>query len=271
MRVLATFPGRYGDLIWALPSVRALAESLDQPVDLAIAGEFEGLVPLLEYQPYLGTIYALHLWTLTPPEEWKAPLPTFMLRKYDQIIHLGYRGWPALDLAHETERVLQEQKWGKVPAINLTRPWITDLPPRPTDGCAREIAVGFTEAWFELKLGLVNAAIDHLTSDYTVLTIPGSRWLTEAWGIDRLPCDWITAAQQIRDADLFLGDCSALHVLAVALGKPALIVEPMEARWNPIFYPLGMDGPQVTVVKGNDGRPTFDAREVQVAIRRRLA
>jgi hypothetical protein len=70
---------------------------------------------------------------------------------------------------------------------------------------------------------------------------------------------------------VFLGDCSAWHVLAMAMGIPVVLVEPLEARWNPIFYPLGMDGPQVTMVRGNDGNPTFDARHVADALTRALA
>ena len=72
----------------------------------------------------------------------------------------------------------------------------------------------------------------------------------------------VEATAWIAGAKVLLTDCSALHVLAVALGIPTVIVEPMEARWNTIFYPLGFDGPQVTIVKGLDGQPTFDARHV---------
>ncbi len=47
---LCTFPGRYGDIIWALPTVRGISE-VEGPVDLLIAGEFASIVPLLEQQP----------------------------------------------------------------------------------------------------------------------------------------------------------------------------------------------------------------------------
>ena len=71
---------------------------------------------------------------------------------------------------------------------------------------------------------------------------------------------WEQHATTFRNADVVLACNSALHVLAVAVGTPVVMVEPLEARWNPIFLPLGMDGPQITVVKGNDGRPTWDSR-----------
>ena len=59
-------------------------------------------------------------------------------------------------------------------------------------------------------------------------------------------------------------------VLAVALGVPAVIVEPNPMRHNPIFWPLGMDGPQVTCVKGGDGKPTHDARHTADVLREKL-
>ena len=97
----------------------------------------------------------------------------------------------------------------------------------------------------------------------------GGRWGDTPFSIATHSCTWPQAARHIRHAKVFLGDCSALHVLAVALGTPVVLVEPMEARWNPIFYPLGMDG-AVQVVKGNDGRPTWDARHVGDVLRERL-
>jgi hypothetical protein len=40
----------------------------------------------------------------------------------------------------------------------------------------------------------------------------------------------------------------------------------MEARWNPIFYPLGKTG-RVRLVTGNDGLPTIDARHTAEVLR----
>lgn len=223
------------------------------------------MVDLLLQQPYLAGVIADPRWSLTPPDDWKAPeLP----QQYDRVYHLGYRGWPALPLPYATLRVAQEVEELAGISVDLKRPWIT-----VKDGdCENDIACGFTEAWFELKLGLC-LAVDNLLPDYwlTQLTPCGTRWTSEGNLIDQAftveGSDWVLAAQYIRDCRVFLGDCSALHVLAVALGKPCVIVEPMEARWDPIFWPLGMDGPQVRCVKGNDVQPTFDARHTADVLR----
>src|SRR5260221_13810852 len=105
-RILTTFPGRAGDLLWALPTVRAIAEHFDTEVDLQIAGEFASMVDLLLQQPYLAGVIADPRWTLTPPDDWKAPeLP----REYDRVFHLGYRRWPRLPLPWEVYDHIREE------------------------------------------------------------------------------------------------------------------------------------------------------------------
>lgn len=270
MRILCTFPGRYGDLLWALPSIRALSRRLGQPIDLCIAGEFASIVPLLRQQPYLGQVYAYAAWSLASPESWRTPLAAILAGPgpYTEVCELGYRGWPERGLPYET--LFNLNAWHtpqltalfgadwmvREAALDLQTPWITVEGP----GAPTEVAVGFTEAWFELKFGLM-CLLDRHLPPYLVTTPPGTRWRTEGVGlVGVLETDWLGTARALRNADLFLGDCSALHVLATAIGTPAVVMEPMEARWNPIFWPLGMDGPQIAVVRGGDGRPTFDAR-----------
>lgn len=272
MSLLVSMPGRFGDILWSLPSVRALSEQRGVPIDLVIAGEFASILPLLRLQPYIKSAEALEGWSLTPPEEWRAPI-ALAHTEWDELIDLGYRGWPGLPLPYEVAKV------AKV-AIDLGRPWITV--PRLDWRWHLDVAFGFSECWFELKHGLIELLLrEDPTEDGTGIVgsliqrhptwrslgvFPPSRWTTEAGYSPST--GWIESAQIIQHADLFFGDCSALHVLAVAIGTPVVLVEPMIARHNPIFYPLGMDGPQVTVVKGVDGLPTFDARHTAETIER---
>lgn len=201
-------------------------------------------------------------WSLTPPREWMPP--PARIKQYPAAIHLGYQGWPDRPLP---EMPYQHARIGyglALPPLDLDRPWLqVDGPAAPVD-----VAVGFTEAHFELKYGLMTLLDTGRDRTYLQLTPPGSRWVTEhvPGTVAVEPCDWMTAARTIRNADLFLGDCSALHVLACALGRRVVLMEPMEARWNPIFYPYGPHGPRVTLVHGLDGRPTFDARHVRHAL-----
>jgi len=270
MKVLVSFPGRYGDLLWALPTIRALSRRVDAPIDLLIAGEFAPIVPLLERQPYLGRVVADSAWGLS--QGWQPPNREDLISPYDLTFHLGYRRWPELPLPFETAHTFTLH--GGRPFVSdvitpadlyLNEPWITNLPQAPPT----EIVVGFSECHFELKVGLVTL-LEDLDRPLLVLNHDSrTRWAQERprGGYPLCgPLPWVEMAAAIRNADLFLGCCSGLHVLAVAIGIPVVIVEPMEARWNPIFYPLGWDGPQVRVVKGLDGKPTFDARAVRGVI-----
>lgn len=265
-RILCSFPGRAGDLIWALPTVRAISETVGHPVDLQIAGEFKSMSELLALQSYLGLVFANPLWGM---DTWEAPGVISLDGPYDRVIHLGYRRWPERPLPEETYLNALEALAGTVvlPPLDLDRPWITVEPWR---GRPHPLTIGWTDCHFELKYGLTQLLSANWrpgTREFAFtafgLAAPGSRWVTEAdWEV----IVWLEAARRIAASAAFLGDCSALHVLACALGKPCVIVEPMEARWNPIFYPYGMDG-RVRVVKGLDGKPTFDARHTAETLR----
>lgn len=255
MKILCTFPGRNGDLLWALPTIRAISEHFGVKVDLQIGGEFTGIVPLLQRQPYLNHVWADSRWSLTPPEEWKAPL----MGGYDMVFHCGYRGWPDVPLPEMVLRwVLSDYQLDL--HVDYDRPWITEVEPYTEQGGYHYALVsGWSDEWFELKYGILRLLA---RTDFCVVVPKGSRWERESVGMPVYGCDWIRAAEWIAQADRFLGCCSALHVLACAMGKPVIVLEPSQARHNPIFYPFGMDG-RIKVVKGNDGQPTHDVRHLK--------
>lgn len=276
MKVLATFPGRAGDIFWALPSIRALAETYEEKIDLCVAGEFASLIPLLHAgASYLGKVWADPDWQLVPPDDWKRTVYEDPCA-YDDVFLLGYRGWPQQPLAQEVYTLTTQLAKGRIERrrtlapLDLNRPWLTVTSP----GAPVDIVVGFTEAWFELKLGVLLCVEEalHPGPTFLQLTPMGSRWVEEVppGTVSVQACTWLEAACAIRNSDLFFGDCSALHVLARALGKPVVLCEPMESRHNDIFYPYGKAGKGVELVLGNDGKPTFDARHCADAIRKAL-
>ncbi len=265
MKILCSMPGRAGDIAWALPTVRAISEHFGVPVDLQIAGEFAPMLDLLLQQPYLAGVIPDSRWGLSEQDSWKAPeLP----QKYDRVIHLGYRGWPKLPLPNEVYDHCRSNEVNlPLGPLGLDRPWITVAEPFDMG----RVVCGWSDCYFELKVGLHALMEGQSGWVPAILSAPGSRWLTErtqATSVHEMP--WDQAAEAIAGADVFLGDCSALHVLACALGKPVVCYEPMEARWNPIFYPYGQDGPQVTLVRGLDGKPTTDARHTAETLERVL-
>lgn len=270
MRILITFPGKHGDLLWSLPTVRAVSEHFGEPVDLLVSSAYgsTAFLSLLQVQPYIKLAGSIMEWPFVDGK----PLPPGHLdilpAEYDRVYHLGYDGWPQAPLPMTVHARLWQQwqdKDGPVPTLDLDRPWIT---PEWVTG-PYPIVVAWNEFYFELKVGL-EAIIDPpdgpVQREWANLST-GPRWQAEY----QLPAvDWMTLAASMATAKVILCDCSAPHVLAVALGKPVLVMEPCEDRWNPIFWPFGMDGPRVKCIKGLDGRPTFDARHVKDEIEKAL-
>lgn len=267
MKILCTFPGKFGDLIWALPTVRAIAEVVGEPVDLMIAGAYASIVPLIQRQSYIGKVLAEIDWLVenTAPMTPRIPPMSFDDSKaYDQVFHLGYRGWPETTLPRETFDCAWNQAgvWFRTQGalhLDLTRPWI-EAPyriPHPT-----VYAVGFTDEHFELKYGLADLLYQHylLHDRYPVNLSNSPRWNAEG-GCHGM-FSWESAAAWLSGAPAFVGCNSALHVLARAMDVPVVMMEPNPHRHNEIFYPYGKTGSGVELVLGNDGLPTFDARAV---------
>ena len=273
MNVIACAPGRYGDILWAMPTVRAIAEGTNVPVRLILPHKYGSLANVLLEQPYLSDVIVDHSWAIeeTAPITPREPLG-FNTWTYSADVHvrLGYRGWPRFALPLEVYRSVQEEH-PNIPLapLDLERPWIASPPMNDEEQSvfSSDVVLGFTDEWLELKVGLL-ALLERQRLGYLKqLCALGSRWSNET---GELEYNWDGVVMSIATAPVFLGCCSALHVLACAMGKPCLIMEPNPQRHNPIFWPFGMDGPRVTCVNGNDGKPTHDARHVGDALRAAL-
>jgi hypothetical protein len=273
MNILCTHPGRHGDLLWALPTVRALHAAGHQ-VTLALSEKYSSLAPLIRQQEYVQYVHVLPEWEIREdaPITPRSPgvftnIPNIL--EINHVVHLGYDGWPSVALPYYVYLTCQREHPDlPIAPLDLERPWITAT----SYPHGAEVVVGFSDEWFELKLGLVVlTAQDRRCS---ILEAPHSRWAQEirenicdgVEGFEEVIADWERAARYIASANLFLGCCSALHVLACAVGTPCVIAEPAEARHNPVFWPYGKDGPRVLAPKGNDGRQTWDARAIRESI-----
>jgi len=275
LRLLCTCPGRHGDILLALPTLRAIAERLDTVVDLVVSPPYVGVCALAEHQPYVGDAYSLDDWAIVESAPMSPREPPTIPPDYDHVFHLGYDGWPELPLAYEHFRLLLKQ-WpatlGLPPEFDLLRPWLTAQPPVPIHP---SVSLGWSPEWLELKVGLTTLVAQRFPDVQFRWIRPWGhgRWdeigtLGQALPSNALPVysDFAEAAHQISRTHVFLGCNSALSHVATGLGVPVVLMEPAEARWHPIFYSYGQDGPEVRLVKGNDGRPTFDARHVGDAL-----
>ena len=276
MSIACTFPGKFGDLLWALPTVRAISETYGEPVYLVVSQMLATIVPLLKLQPYIRDAVSLSDWAVQNTAPMSPRVPPFeSYGQHDRIFHLGYEGWPLKPLPHEVAAIAYTQYPGDgislFTGIDLQRPWITINDSYPPIA----VAVGFTDEHFELKYGIWSLLSRHrlaaeLGGSWLSLSgIPGSRWNLEG---GHVAGDWIQAAADIKHSTVFLGCCSALHVLSAALGKPTVVMEPNPHRHHPIFWPYGIENPngRVVCVTGGDGQPTFDARHTFETVQRFL-
>src|SRR5262252_2864712 len=270
MRILCTHPGRHGDLLWALPTVRALAHTYQCEIDLLLSPNYSSpsFRRLLIREPYIGEVMVAEDWAIQESAPITPREPPSHPSGYDHIVHLGYDGWPLKTLPLETYRIAGEQLDIGWP-IDLDTPWLQPQPRLllpPT-----QMTIGFTDEYFEVKYGVYWLLREHFITageDGTRILVNCSHG--ERWKGRSAETDWETAQAWISSSELFVGCCSALHVVACALGKPCVVVEPAEARHHPVFYPYGTTGPRVTVALGLTGQPTVDSRHVIAAIEARL-
>lgn len=277
MRILTTFPGKIGDALWSLPTVRAISRHFGVPVHFAITPEFDragaGLLRLIGEQEYIASTFALPGWEVEY-KECMQPREPEVGGEWDRVFHLGYYGWPSCALAKYIHEAAAEtyQELAMLPEQPDMSPWIMLSSPDSPPAGFPEIFVGWNQEWLELKMGLLLALVESTAQKdplYSVVCGEGMRhteWeAIQAFdAVELSQCDLYEAAKILAHCHFYLGDLSAQWVLACAMGKPCVVMEPSEARWNPIFW---WDGEgRNRMVLGGDGKPTFDARHVRDAV-----
>lgn len=279
MRILATFPGKVGDILWALSTVRALSEAYDTPVDLQLSAAYgSGLAPLLIRQPYVGAVHLDEQWAVQDTAPMTPRIPP-ACADYGEVYHLGYEGWPHPTLAEDIYR-----RVGLRGVLDLDRPWITTTStPRLLNG-TRRVWVAWSEEWFELKVGILTLIAARFPEvEFWWLRPVGGRY-SEAHhfhqvqaeedeapsfvhglgsNVTMLTAGWVETALAAQACEVYLGCLSSQWVLANALGKDVIAVEPNPNRHHPVFW---RESPRNHLVLGNDGKPTHDARHVGDAL-----
>lgn len=219
MRILTTFSGRMGDILWSLPTAKLISRIHGEAVDFAIMPQYFKLIPLLAKQPFIAGTYTIQDWVCTGSpygdQPWKPP-DGAILEGYDKIYHLTYQKGPTAPLS---QFIAQQQ------GLTLDDSLFPVLEVSEIEKSLPFIAVGFgAGAAAEKKDFLERFRL----------------WLAEAYGnrfeliyVDTLP--WVQAVRAIHDSVFFLGCKSALAVAAALLEKRGLIFEPEEWRRHPVF------------------------------------
>lgn len=218
--VLVTFSGKFGDILWSLPTVRQISRKCGQPVNFGIMPAYSSLLPLLNDQPYICDAFTMTNWICTGSpygdQPWLAPGGEYFREAY----HLTYRSHP------HTKLPLVAAENGGVILQDPVVPWIEVNNPGPVPFGAY-VAVGFNPMYHDLKQSFlrgVRSMLPHITF------------------VDVTTSSWKNAADIIQHALCFLGCRSALHVLAHGVAAKVIIFEPDPPRsWDIFKSPWGTE------------------------------
>jgi hypothetical protein len=220
-KVLTTFSGKYGDILWALPTVRAVANFMAQEkVDFGIMPQYRSLLPLLNFQTYIDKAFVIEDWECTGSPYGDQPwLPQHVPQGYERAFHLTYRGHPGIHCAPLPliDFIAEQQGMRLVNPI----PFI-DVPAgffraknEPEINC--HAAYAFSAGAAEAKAKFLDIVIGQAGNNI-------------AW-IDASKEDWMTAALLIKLATCFVGSRSSNNVIAHGVGqKNIFIYEPESSR-----------------------------------------
>jgi len=228
-KVLCTFSGKFGDILWSLPTVRELSRRHEEPVDFAIMPQYKSLLDLLGLQPYIASARVIPNWECTGSpcgdQPWQPPHECE--EGYEHVYHLTYRqhpgmgGAPALPLCDFT--AWQQGIKLRTPVVPFITAESIDIfppPPQPV------IPVGFNGDYWDM------------TTQFRFRLTAATASLLSWIDISALP--WMQAASLISQMGIFVGCRSALWVLAMGLGARTIVYEPnpsrhAEGHWGRVF------------------------------------
>lgn len=231
-RLLATFSGKYGDILWSLPTVRALWQLHGEKLDFACMPGYRSLLPLIQAQPYVAEAFVLEDWQCLHSNHGDQPWhpPMYIEQKYERFWHLGYRGHPGMNgnPNHSLMDYIADQQGMKF--VEPPVPFLTSygdeekvaIPLTSIHGAVPSadnpspyLTMGFNDQYVDLKAAFRNRLLELLPE----MTI-----------IDVTQMTWLGAATIIKNSFGFVGCRSSLAVVAHGVGQKVITYEPHPAR-----------------------------------------
>ena len=231
MKILCTFSGRFGDILFSLPTVRQISKNYGVKCDFGVMPSYKTLLPLLKRQSYISNAFAIDNWFCTGSpcgdQPWEAPLD--MLPTYDKVFQLTYRyhphgNNPLIDFIAGQQSLVLDQP--VVPFIETL-----NFPPYKDT----YIAFAFNNQYKEQK----DRFMECLSSQ---LGRTGLNSSTEIKFFDVSKSEWSWARYGIKHALAFVGCRSANWVLAHGVGQPNIFVFDQD----PSRHPQGQFGSTFT-------------------------
>lgn len=229
-KILTTFSGKYGDILWSLPTVKAIAAMHGTKVDFACMPQYDNnrFLELIGMQPYVDKAFPMEDWKLmhsnygdqpwNPPQHTKcvcAPGGGYPCKNgdYETCYHLGYRSHPGIVFGKATNTALidfiAEQQ-----GIRLKDPLpFLDVP----SATGAMIAYAFNDQYDDLKKRFLLKLTEVFDGQIFGL-------------VNTNEFSWVEAASIIKGAAAFVGCRSANWVIANGVRQQIICYEPHPAR-----------------------------------------
>lgn len=254
-KYLCTFSGKYGDILWSLPTAKYIAEKIvGAPVDFAVMPYYQNLLPLLVEQNYIDRAFVVDDWLRThsnhgdqpwQPPQWVEEGGPYGYDKeqhaikvgervpYEKFWHLGYRGHPGISAPSMPlidfvayQQGISFNGWPVVPFLDVSD---------SVEEEAGKIQFGLTSMMDVIKeKRLVAYSFNEQYEE------PKKQFFETLWSYGSIKFEfvffnvssvgWKEATWLIKKSLVYVGDRSACWVLANGVGKTILSFEPHPSR-----------------------------------------
>ena len=224
MKILTTFSGKFGDILWSLPTVREISRDWGYQVDMGIMPAYESLLPLLKIQSYIKNAFVIPDWICIGSPHGDQPWcpPETCEKGYDKAYHLTYQRHPSVNEPLMDFIALQQMLALKEPVIPFLECGMNNM----------ELKIHYSNNWIAYAFNDMYADLKNRYLEALKFGLPNMKF------VNVLGLDWLNAAMTIKFATAFVGCRSSNYVLAHGVGQKNIIVYEPHPNRNP-FGPFG--------------------------------
>lgn len=235
-KYLATFSGRFGDILWSMATVKRLAQITGEQFDFACMPQYKSLLPLIQAQPYIDKAFVYDNWKLlhsnfgdqpwNPPDHLVCIQSTPAVKQgsfncqcgYKWCWHLGFRTHPGLEMTHKKMALIDFIAWQQGITFNQSPIPFLEVPETRRDkvnGFSYKwcVTYAFNEQYTQLKDRFIKDLQVKLGSPFTGPSV-----------IDVAKEPWLDAAVYIHNSGCFVCCRSANYVVAHGVGQENIFI-----------------------------------------------
>lgn len=200
-KIAATFPGKVGDILWSLPTVREISKLAGKPVDFYVMPHFDGVCELIESQPYINKCEGINGWEVDGNKALQDWEPPYLPDMYDAVYHLGYKSYPSYPLVLHAAMTAN---------ISWTQPVLPFIEAEPKGNY--DVIFGFSVYVDPIVDDFIDKVVNKVMEKF-----PSLKWINGS----QLP--WKEFAEYTAGSKVYIGDKTGMHVIAHGLNKDFII------------------------------------------------